>query len=153
MAHLDWAVKASLIMYVAGAPGGRLAVEGVGGSGADFYFPLDTERVPAPTADDTWFAFTGIVRFIGHFGSYVGQIAQAEVDQRGDDWELSIVDEGAEERTAAFRLAGAPVREGTRLSWDVVELTADGAKLFGGSYPEGTRFEPLAIELGETPAA
>lgn len=153
MAHLDWEIKASLLMYVMGAPGGRIVQDdAVGGTGASFHFPLDPERTPDPTGDASSFAFTGSVVFIGHFGSFVGEVADIEVTAPADggpDWTMSIRDRDADVRTDAFRLVGSPTRsaDGARLTWDQVELTDDGAKLWGGSYPTGTAFEPVAIDL------
>jgi hypothetical protein len=153
VAHLDWEIKASLLMYVMGAPGGRIVQDdAVGGSGAAFHFPLDPERSPDPSPDAALFAFTGSVVFIGHFGSFVGEVADIEVvapADGGPDWTMSIRDRESEVRTVAFRLAGAPERsdDGTRLTWKQVELTDDGAKLWGGSYPTGTAFEPVTIDL------
>lgn len=154
MAHLDWEIKASLLMYVMGAPGGRIVQDdAVGGSGASFHFPLDPERTgPDLSADAALFAFTGSVIFIGHFGSFVGEVADIEVvapADGGPDWTMSIRDRESDVRTVAFRLGGAPERsdDGTRLTWQQVELTDDGAKLWGGSYPVGTPFEPLTIDL------
>jgi hypothetical protein len=154
VAHLDWEIKASLLMYVMGAPGGRIVQDdAVGGSGAAFHFPLDPERTPDASADATRFAFTGSVVFIGHFGSFVGEIADIEVTASSDggpDWTMSIRDRESDVRTVAFRLAGAPERaddDGARLTWRQVELTDDGAKLWGGNYPVGTPFEPVAIDL------
>jgi hypothetical protein len=62
---------------------------------------------------------------------------------------MSIRDRDADVRTAAFRLVGSPSRseDGARLSWERVELTDDGAKLWGGNYPAGTPFEPVTIDL------
>jgi Htaa len=156
VAHLDWEIKASLLMYVMGAPGGRIVQDdAVGGTGASFHFPLDPERSPDPTADATLFAFTGSVIFIGHFGSFVGEVADIEVTAPADggpDRTMSIRDREADVRTVAFRLAGAPELsdDGARLTWKQVELTDDGAKLWGGSYPTGTPFEPLTIDLSPT---
>ena len=156
MAHLDWEIKASLLMYVMGAPGGRIVQDdAVGGSGAAFHFPLDPERTPEPTADAALFGFTGSVVFIGHFGSFVGEVADIEVvapADGGPDWTMSIRDRDADVRTDAFRLVGAPIRsdDGRRLTWQQVELTDDGAKLWGGSYPPATPFEPLTIDLSPT---
>jgi len=153
VAHLDWEIKASLLMYVMGAPGGRIVQDdAVGGSGAAFHFPLDPERTPEPTADAALFGFTGSVVFIGHFGSFVGEVADIEVTAPADggpDWTMSIRDRDADVRTDAFRLVGSPARsaDGARLTWKRVELTDDGAKLWGGSYPAGTTFEPVAIDL------
>ncbi len=152
MAHLDWEIKASLLMYVMGAPGGRIVQDdAVGGSGASFHFPLDPGRTPDPSADGTSFGFTGSVVFIGHFGSFVGEIADIEVVAPADgcaDWTMSIRERESDVRTVAFRLAGAPERsaDGARLTWAQVELTEDGAKLWGGSYPVATRFEPVTID-------
>lgn len=150
--HLDWGIKLSLLMYVAGAPGGRLETDGVAGTGNAFHYPLDQDRTPAASADATAYAFTGSVRFWGHFGSFVADVADPEVrpagEDAGSDWAMSILDRETGVRTAAFRLAGAPDRtEEGRLAWDTVELTEDGAKLFGGSYKAGTRFDPVAIVL------
>ncbi|MCP2266660.1 HtaA domain-containing protein [Promicromonospora thailandica] len=151
MAHLDWEIKASLLMYVMGAPGGRIVQDdAVGGSGASFHFPLDPERTPDASAASSSFAFTGSVVFIGHFGSFVGEVADIEVVAPADggaDWAMSIRDRESDVRTAAFRLAGAPERDGDRLTWQHVDLTEDGAKLWGGNYPVGTRFEPITIDL------
>ncbi|WP_423464800.1 HtaA domain-containing protein [Promicromonospora sp. MS192] len=153
MAHLDWEIKASLLMYVMGAPGGRIVQDdAVGGTGASFHFPLDPERTAEPSADASSFAFTGSVVFIGHFGSFVGEVADIEVVSPADggpDWTMSIRDRESDVRTVAFRLAGAPERtaDGTRLTWSRVELTEDGAKLWGGNYPVGTAFEPVTIDL------
>lgn len=152
MAHLDWEIKASLLMYVMGAPGGRIVQDdAVGGSGAAFHFPLDPERTADVSADASSFAFTGSVVFIGHFGSFVGEIADIEVTapDGGPDWTMSIRDRESDVRTAAFRLVGAPERsdDGARLTWQQVELTDDGAKLWGGNYPVGAPFEPVAIDL------
>jgi hypothetical protein len=153
VAHLDWEIKASLLMYVMGAPGGRIVQDdAVGGSGAAFHFPLDPGRSPDPSPDAGLFAFTGSVVFIGHFGSFVGEVADVEVTAPADggpDWTMSIRDRDADVRTGAFRLVGAPERsdDGARLTWQQVELTDDGAKLWGGSYPTGTPFEPLTIDL------
>jgi len=153
VAHLDWEIKASLLMYVMGAPGGRIVQDdAVGGSGAAFHFPLDPGRTPEPTADATLFGFTGSVVFIGHFGSFVGEVADIEVtapSDGGPDWSMSIRDREADARTTAFRLVGSPTvsDEGRRLTWQQVELTDDGAKLWGGNYPTGTAFEPVAIAL------
>jgi len=153
VAHLDWEIKASLLMYVMGAPGGRIVQDdAVGGSGASFHFPLDPERTPGVSADSTSFAFTGSVVFIGHFGSFVGEIADIEVEGPADggiDWTMSIRDRESDVRTAAFRLAGSPQRsaDGSRLTWELVDLTDDGAKLWGGNYPAGTRWEPVTIAL------
>ena len=157
MAHLDWEIKASLLMYVMGAPGGRIVQDdAVGGSGASFHFPLDPGRSPDPSPDADLFAFTGSVVFIGHFGSFVGEVADIEVTapaDGGSDWTMSIRDRDADVRTDAFRLAGAPERsdDGTRLTWQQVELTDDGAKLWGGSYPVATPFEPVTIDLTPSP--
>jgi hypothetical protein len=62
---------------------------------------------------------------------------------------MSIRDRDADVRTVAFRLVGDPERseDGARLTWQQVELTEDGAKLWGGSYPVGTAFEPVTIDL------
>ncbi|MFI6426414.1 HtaA domain-containing protein [Promicromonospora sp. NPDC050880] len=153
MAHLDWEIKASLLMYVMGAPGGRIVQDdAVGGTGASFHFPLDRERTGEPSADASSFAFTGSVVFIGHFGSFVGEVADIEVlapADGGPDWTMSIRDRDSDVRTVAFRLAGAPERaaDGARLTWSRVELTEDGAKLWGGNYPVGTAFEPVTIDL------
>lgn len=153
MAHLDWEIKASLLMYVMGAPGGRIVQDdSVGGTGASFHFPLDPERTPEVSADSSAFAFTGSVIFIGHFGSFVGEVADIEVVAPADggvDWTMSIRDRESDVRTVAFRLAGAPERsaDGARLTWQQVELTEVGAKLWGGSYPEATPFEPVSIDL------
>lgn len=153
MAHLEWEIKASLLVYVMGAPGGRIVQDdAVGGSGASFHFPLDPERTPDPAADTGPFGFTGSVVFIGHFGSFVGEVADIEVTAPADggpDRTMSIRDRDADVRTDAFRLIGSPERsdDGARLTWQQVELTDDGAKLWGGSYPAGTRFEPLTIDL------
>jgi hypothetical protein len=92
------------------------------------------------------------VVFIGHFGSFVGEVADIEVTAPADggpDWTMSIRDRDADVRTDAFRLAGAPERsdDGTRLTWQQVELTDEGAKLWGGSYPVATPFEPVTIDL------
>ena len=153
MAHLDWEIKASLLMYVMGAPGGRIVQDdAVGGSGASFHFPLDPERSPDPGPDASRFAFTGSVVFIGHFGSFVGEIADIEVDAPADgaaDWTLSIRDREADVRTVALRLVGSPERsdDDGRLTSQQVELTEDGARLWGGNYPVGTPFEPVTIDL------
>ncbi|WP_369372362.1 HtaA domain-containing protein [Promicromonospora sp. Populi] len=153
MAHLDWEIKASLLMYVMGAPGGRIVQDdAVGGTGAAFHFPLDPERSPEPSADSSRFAFTGSVVFIGHYGSFVGEVADIEVDSPADggsDWTMSIRDRESDVRTVAFRLTGSPERsaDGLRLTWRQVELTDDGAKLWGGSYSAGTPFEPVTIDL------
>jgi len=157
VAHLDWEIKASLLMYVMGAPGGRIVQDdAVGGSGASFHFPLDPERSPDPTVDARLFAFTGSVVFIGHFGSFVGEVADIEVTAPADggpDWTMSIRDRDADVRTDAFRLAGAPERsdDGRRLTWQQVVLTEEGAKLWGGSYPVDTAFEPVTIDLAPSP--
>lgn len=153
MAHLDWEIKASLLMYVMGAPGGRIVQDdAVGGSGASFHFPLDPVRGPEASADASSFTFTGSVVFIGHFGSFVGEVADIEVAAPADggpDWTMSVRDRASDVRTVAFRLTGTPARsdDGARLTWRQVELTDDGAKLWGGSYPVGTPFEPVTIDL------
>ncbi|MBE1875323.1 HtaA domain-containing protein [Myceligenerans pegani] len=159
--HLDWGIKPSLLMYVAGAPGGRLAVgPEVGGEGASFWFGLDADRSAGldgggTTPDARAFAFSGSVAFFGHFGSFVGEIGDPEVraDAAGDDWTMSILDRESGVRTDAFRLVGAPevVDGGRRLTWPHVEVSATGASLWGGNYPAGTRFEPVSIDLGEGP--
>lgn len=158
--HLDWGIKPSLLMYVAGAPGGRLAVDpAVGGEGASFRFGLDAERsagLPGggTTADARAFAFGGSVAFFGHFGSFVGEVGDPEVRATGDapgtDWTMSILDRESGTRTDAFRLVGAPEvgGDGLRLTWAQVEVSDAGAHLWGGNYPAGTRFEPVTIALG-----
>ncbi|GAB3175786.1 hypothetical protein GCM10027059_49710 [Myceligenerans halotolerans] len=158
--HLDWEIKPSLLMYVAGAPGGRLVVDPeVGGEGASFWFGLDAERSAGldgggTTADARAFAFRGSVAFFGHFGSFVGEIGDPEVradgDGDGDDWTMSVLDRESGVRTGAFRLVGAPevADDGRRLTWPRVEVSAAGASLWGGNYPAGTRFEPVTVDLG-----
>ncbi|GAB4085329.1 hypothetical protein GCM10028784_19590 [Myceligenerans cantabricum] len=157
--HLDWEIKPSLLMYVAGAPGGRLAVDPeVGGEGASFRFGLDEERSAAlddggTTPDARAFAFRGSIAFFGHFGSFVGEIGDPEVRADGtgphSDWTMSILDRESGVRTDAFRLAGAPEPSdgGSRLTWSRVEVSTTGENLWGGNYPAGTRFEPLVIDL------
>lgn len=163
--HLDWEIKPSLLMYVAGAPGGRLVVgPEVGGEGASFRFGLDADRSAAldgggTTPDARAFAFTGSVAFFGHFGSFVGEIGDPEVRADGGpadnpedsgDWTMSILDRESGVRTDAFRLVGAPEADagGSRLTWSHVEVSAPGAELWGGNYPVGTRFAPVTIDLG-----
>lgn len=147
MAHLDWGIKLSLLMYVAGAPGGRLETDGVAGTGNAFHFPLDGSR---PVPDGGPYGFTGSVRFFGHYGSFVAEVADPEVLAGETDWSLSILDRQSGVRTTAFRLAGAPDRsEAGTLSWQRVELTPEGAALFGGSYVAGTVFEPVTVDLSE----
>jgi hypothetical protein len=162
--HLDWGIKPSLLMYVAGAPGGRLVVgPEVGGEGASFRFGLDADRTAAlddggTTPDARAFAFTGSVAFYGHFGSFVGEIGDPEVradggpadgDTADGDWTMSVLDRESGVRTDAFRLAGAPeAADGRLLTWSHVEVSAAGASLWGGNYPAGTRFEPVTIDLG-----
>lgn len=165
--HLDWGIKPSLLMYVAGAPGGRLVVDpAVGGEGASFRFGLDEARSAAlngggTTTDARAFAFTGSVAFFGHFGSFVGEIADPEVyatadeagvttgDAAGGDWTMSILDRESGVRTEAFRLVGPPepTDDGRRLTWPRVEVSTAGANLWGGNYPAGTPFEPIVIDL------
>ncbi|RPF21730.1 HtaA domain-containing protein [Myceligenerans xiligouense] len=156
--HLDWGIKPSLLMYVAGAPGGRLAVDPeVGGEGASFWFGLDAERSASlegggTTSDARAFAFGGSVAFFGHFGSFVGEIGDPEIraDGEGGDWTLSVLDRESGVRTDAFRLVGEPevADDGRRLTWSQVEVSVAGAGLWGGNYPAGTPFEPVTVELG-----
>ncbi|MBO0608359.1 HtaA domain-containing protein [Myceligenerans salitolerans] len=156
--HLDWGIKPSLLMYVAGAPGGRLAVDPeVGGEGASFWFRLDVERSAAlpgggTTPDARAFAFGGSVAFFGHFGSFVGEIGDPEVRaDEGDSWTMSVLDRESGVRTDAFRLVGEPegADGGRLLRWTQVEVSEAGAGLWGGNYPAGTRFEPVTIDFGE----
>ncbi|MBL0888616.1 HtaA domain-containing protein [Myceligenerans indicum] len=155
--HLDWEIKPSLLMYVAGAPGGRLVVgPEVGGEGASFRFGLDVDRSSGldgggTTPDARAFAFTGSIAFFGHFGSFVGEIGDPEVRAvDGGDWSMSILDRESGVRTDAFRLVGAPAQDagGRRLRWPRVEVSAPGASLWGGNYPAGTPFEPVVVDLG-----
>lgn len=156
MAHLEWGIKPSLLMYVTGAPGGRLVVdETVGGEGATFTFPYDADRSTSTHGtDQTDFAFGGSVAFHGHFGSFVGEIGDPHVRPGPDhDWTLSILDRESGVRTDAFRLVGAPDRsdDGSRMVWRTVEVSETGARLWGGNYPVGTRFEPVTIDLADGP--
>lgn len=146
--HLNWGIKPSLLMYVAGAPGGRLVVAPeVGGEGAEFRFPGNPERTEALDG----YAFGGSVAFFGHFGSFVGEIGDPEVRRVADDdaWVLSVLDKESGVRTDAFRLIGDPEADGGALRWSRVEVSEAGAGLWGGNYPAGTAFEPLTVELGE----
>ena len=154
VAHLDWEIKASLLMYVMGAPGGRIVQDdAVGGSGASFHFPLDPGRSPDPTADAGLFAFTGSVVFIGHFGSFVGEVADIEVAAPADggpDWAMSIRDRDADVRTDAFRLVGAPRAVRRRHTAHLAAGSADrgGREALGRQLPPATTpFEPLTIDL------
>ncbi|GAA1868763.1 HtaA domain-containing protein [Myceligenerans crystallogenes] len=153
--HLNWGIKPSLLMYVAGAPGGRLAVAPeVGGDGAEFRFPGDAGRSAGlegggTTPDADAFAFGGSVAFFGHFGTFVGEVGDPEVRRAGDDWVMSVLERDSGVRTDAFRLVGQPEDKDGALHWAQVEVSHAGAVLWGGNYPAGTAFEPISVEFGE----
>jgi hypothetical protein len=106
--------------------------------------------------------FGGAVRFGGHGGALYVMIADpiveitaegaalsATVDNDGERLDLVTLDLVTLASNAPDSLMpGSSTRMASR-SWDAVPtfLTANGASLFIGQYPEGTAFDPLRIAL------
>jgi hypothetical protein len=131
------------------APGGRLLSSEATWEDDAFHFPLRRGEEPEePGEEAATFDFDGAVRFHGHFGMLVAELADLRVARGDDGWKLSFAD--GEDRVDGFVLDGEPVRSGNSprtLSWDAVRLTEAGSEIFGGHYPPGTLFDPLTISL------
>lgn len=149
---LAWGVKQSLVSYVTSAPGGKLlTTRDVTWEDGAFRFPL---KGPGPgSAEDGGesYDFDGVIRFHGHFGLLVAELAELRIARGEDGWILSFAD-GEEDRVEAFTLDGEPERSeddggAERLSWPRVSLTAAGSEIFGDHYPPGTRFDSLSVML------
>lgn len=142
-------MKQSLISYVSSAPGGKLlTTKDVTWEDGTFRFPLKEPEGSAPAGDADAFEFDGIVRFHGHFGMLVAELAEMRIVRGENGWTLSFVD-GEEGRVEAFTLEGEPERSdgdgGEKLAWATVSLTAAGSEIFGDHYPPGTAFDPLTV--------
>jgi len=142
---LAWGVKQSLLSYVTSAPGGQLlTTKDVRWEDGAFRFPLADS---APGADGESFDVEGVVRFHGHFSMLVAELSGLRITRGDAGWVLSLAD-GEDSRVDAFALDGEPERSGDgpgRLDWADVRLTEAGSEGFGGHYPPGTLFDPLAV--------
>jgi hypothetical protein len=169
---LRWAIKPSFVGYVARARDGRAYLSDGAAVNEDneLLFELDGHTSPvehtgaaAPAADDGadghsdhTFTFRGDVRFTAHYGMLFVRIARPRVTLRGTEGELTVVDpespDGAARlRLVTFTVAGPAVQDGVR-RWDAadVQLTAEGAVLFGEVYQASEPFAPLMITIPAT---
>ncbi len=138
---LRWAIKRSLLEYVARMPGGLLAV-GAGAATAP-----DGEVLFPPEEGGAPYAFSGEVRLAGHGGLLDIRFGAPRLAIAGDRGELTA-QIGA---VPSDRLTLMTFEVAARRRADDVEVVAatdvllavDAVDLFGGVYPPGEPFEPL----------
>lgn len=147
---LRWAIKTSFVGYVARMPDGRAHV----GSGAavnernELIFPWDEDTSSAPRT----FSFGGAVRFSGHYGLLLVQIALPRVEVRDGQGEMTVLDPGFTDgrrlRLVTFGLTGPELEDGL-CRWEAADvgLAPEGVELFGDVYQAGEPFEPLTITV------
>ncbi|WP_369379401.1 HtaA domain-containing protein [Streptomyces sp. cg36] len=148
-AAVDWGVRRTFREYVTGpVAGGRWTLTGgARDGGALFRFPAghgtyDAEK-GALAAE-----FAGAVRFTGaHLDLTLDRIAVRVEAGRGT---LS----SAGRPLITFPASGLAPRDGlVTLTEAPATLTAEGAQVFAGMYPAGTRMDPLSLAVAVTDAA
>lgn len=146
---LRWGVKTSFVRYVAALPDGRVSV-GRGATPLAGDIALFPPREPAPEPQESE-AFEGEVRFSGHGGLLLVQVAHPSVVIDGASAIVTVADtteDGTATRLPIARCtlsvpqhsAGLTVRHGTD-----VRLLASGVAMFNHVYTEGELFDDLTI--------
>jgi hypothetical protein len=161
---LQWSIKASFVRYILGMRDGVYAVTEDATVSPDFVFTFTMKDVSGfdPATGLGRLLFGGAVRFGGHGGAlYVmiadpiveitaeGAVLSATVDNDGERLDLVTLDLVTLDSGTADSAAPDSSTPQVSRSWDAVPtfLTANGASLFIGQYPEGTPFDPLRIAL------
>lgn len=138
---LHWPIKQSFLSYISALADGECsATDGcVIEPGFGFWFEAEPSSAPGDGL-----AFRGDLRFAGHHGMLFLRLAHPQVSLRGDSGTISVCttdDERVE--VASFRpldLSGSADLVGTGL-----ELTAQGAALFGDVYRAGQPLDDFTI--------
>ncbi|MGI8393224.1 HtaA domain-containing protein [Leucobacter sp. W1038] len=148
MSTLHWGIKASFLRYLSEMSDG--SVEAVppasfdDGKGA---FPS------APAQSPGILRFRGGIRFTGHGGLLNLTVDSPALEQRGEDWVITISDPYAPATRIDLATVGefSPAASGAeprnpevRIGTGVA-LTAAGADLFFGPYVEGTALDEFTI--------
>ncbi|WP_073951853.1 HtaA domain-containing protein [Streptomyces kebangsaanensis] len=151
---VDWGVRRTFREYVTGdiARGKWTLTDGAQDGGALFRFPSGRGTYDKGALDAS---FEGAVRFTGAHGLdlELSAVRVAVVKGRGTLYadvagerltasKVPLVTFAAEEFTAHDGLA--------EVTEAPAELTARGAKAFGGMYPEGTAMDPVSLAVALT---
>ena len=165
--ELRWGLKRSFLDYVSGMPdfshslgAGAAAVPheqsfafpaaqaGAGKFGTEPGSEADSE---AGAAGATAVRFAGELRLVAHFGALRVEFADPWVEMADDGAHLTVrdLDETGPQR-GRFRLVDLTpidvVAEGQWLIWRYqAALAAPAVVIFGGVYPVGEPFDPLAV--------
>ncbi|GAA0461765.1 HtaA domain-containing protein [Streptomyces sp. NPDC046215] len=152
-AAVDWGVRRSFREYVTGpvAQGSWKLTDGARDGGALFRFPggKGTYDAEAKSLDA---AFDGTLRFTGkHLDLTLGAVKVAVKDGKGTlsaDVSGSGGGTGKGVPLATFAATGVEEKDGlVSVAEAPAELTAEGAKAFGGVYREGTEMDPVSLAV------
>ncbi|WP_372347329.1 HtaA domain-containing protein [Streptomyces sp. KL116D] len=150
---VDWGVRRTFREYVTGdiAQGGWKLADGARDGGALFRFP-DGEGSYDREKQSLDAEFTGSVRFTGEHGLDL-ELADVSVAVTGGKGTLraDVTSDGRTTKDTAlvtFAAKSLAVRDGlVRVDEAPTELTAAGAKAFGGMYRAGTAMDPVSLAV------
>lgn len=154
---VDWGVRRTFREYVTGdiARGKWTLTSGAQDGGALFRFPSGRGTYDKGALDAT---FKGAVRFTGAHGLDLELSAvRVTVAQGTGTLYADVTNDrltGKKVPLVTFAAKGLTARDGlAKVTEAPAELTARGAKAFGGMYPAGTAMDPVSLAVALTGTA
>jgi hypothetical protein len=152
---LRWGIKRSFIEYVQRMPDGR----GWVGDGAlpiapnDIFFQFDAPNSADSAESAAVLAFTGDVRFTGHYGMLFVRVARPRLHVSGNTAVMTIEDSQGGEQSSRVPLVTAELelietRDGTEIWGGAnVHLSDTAVELFNEVYAAGEPFETFVVQI------
>lgn len=148
---LTWGVKRSFIRYIFSVPDVEVSVgDGAGALGNGYFsFRPAGSTLNAGTGYGV-LAFEGVAAIRGHFGMMSISLQDPRLELGPDGAVLTVVSGDGTRFALAVLHEGMFERSGADLLWSAgrVLLTAEGAPLFNGQYPEGQEMDPVLVRIG-----
>jgi hypothetical protein len=135
--RLHWAVKSSLVTYVAGVEGRITTAGPASRDGEQYVFPL----AETPSDPSRVLCFAGEVRFVAHDGLMNVAITDPWVHLNDSRGQLSVLAQGG--RVVLAELVAD--RSSTTAVVFTARLLTTGAAAFDFHYPPGTELAPVVL--------